>query len=148
MSCPRVHHRVHKSRPLLPFLSQKNLVRALAPCFFNTRYPPFLSSVSRCSKPSVYFRFFHHGFICISIRATCPAHFIHEHSKRFFSFIFMKCFFDTGIYRSSSVLQSPCPLSCVPLLTPTARSVPLHCVYGGPARFRPLDLTGTPQFWV
>jgi hypothetical protein len=52
---PKVHHRVHKSPPLDPILSQPNAVRPIDPCLPKVHFNVILPPTSRSSKWSLAF---------------------------------------------------------------------------------------------
>jgi len=76
---PKIHYRIHKSPPLVPFLSQINPIHA--PQHASRRSILILSSHLRLGLPN---DLFHSGFptktLCATIlspiRATCPVHLI------------------------------------------------------------------------
>jgi hypothetical protein len=77
---PKVHHRVHKSPPLVPILSQLDAVPTI-PSYLSLRSILILSTHLRLGLPSVLFPSgfptnILYAFLVSPIRATCPAHLI------------------------------------------------------------------------
>jgi hypothetical protein len=68
---PKVHHRVHKSHPLVPILSQIDPVQAI-PSYLSKIY----FTIVRGLFPSGFPTNILYAFLVSPIRATCPAHLI------------------------------------------------------------------------
>jgi hypothetical protein len=76
---PKVHHRVHKSPPLDPILSQPNPVRPIDPYLPKVHLNVILPPTPRSSQWSIAFGPPNQNPVSTSplpMRATCPAHFI------------------------------------------------------------------------
>jgi hypothetical protein len=77
---PEAHYRVHKGPPFVPKLSEMNRVHSFPNYFPKIHSNIILSSTIRSSNWSRLFRFSNQNIVCISrisLRATCPDHFIH-----------------------------------------------------------------------
>jgi hypothetical protein len=76
---PKVHHRVHKSPPLDPILSQSNPVRSIDPYLPKVHLNVILPPTPRSSHWSLAFGPPNQNPVSTSplpMRATCPAHLI------------------------------------------------------------------------
>ena len=68
---PKVHYRIHKSRPLVPILLRSITSTPLPPDFFKIHFNITLPSTPRSSKRFLAVRFPHRNSTCTSPSPTC-----------------------------------------------------------------------------
>jgi hypothetical protein len=76
---PKVHYQVHNSPPLVPIMSENNLVHVLRTYFFKIYFIiilPSTSSSSKLSLPSHFLKKKKLCMLCFFMCAKCPVHLI------------------------------------------------------------------------